>query len=48
MADQKARGDAFTAKVVVRKLLDDMYGYMTGAGVKVADLGVGTGHSSHT
>ena len=41
MADQKARGDAFTAKVVVRKLLDDMYGYMTGAGVKVADLGVG-------
>ena len=41
MADQKARGDAFTAKVVVRKLLDDMYGYMTDAGVKVADLGVG-------
>ena len=41
MTDQKARGDAFTAKVVVRKLLDDMYGYMTDAGVKVADLGVG-------
>jgi hypothetical protein len=41
MAAGADRGNAHTAKIVVRKLLDNMYDYMTDAGVKVNDMGVG-------
>lgn len=41
LASQADRGNAYTAKAEIRKVLDGMYGYMVAAGVKVGDLGVG-------
>lgn len=41
LATPEERLAARQAKATVRKLLDDMYGYMSGQGVKVNDLGVG-------
>lgn len=41
LTDQTERGNAMTAKIHVRKMLDDMYRYMQSAGVAVNDLGVG-------